>query len=126
MGKLGDEVLHSGLKQNYSISVAGGTEKTKAYFSLNYTDEKSMYENDDYKVYSTRVRIDQEINKWMNAGINVQASFSNKNSRNAVLERALFATPLGTPYNEDGSSRNSRFQVHHQTQSVSRRTGWSI
>jgi len=62
-----------------------------------------MYENDDYKVYSTRVRIDQEINKWMNAGINVQASFSNKNSRNAVLERALFATPLGTPYNEDGS-----------------------
>lgn len=99
----GDEVLHSGLKQNYSISVAGGTEKTKAYFSLNYTDEKSMYENDDYKVYSTRVRIDQEINKWMNAGINVQASFSNKNSRNAVLERALFATPLGTPYNEDGS-----------------------
>ena len=52
----GDEVLHSGLKQNYSISVAGGTEKTKAYFSLNYTDEKSMYENDDYKVYSTRVR----------------------------------------------------------------------
>ena len=99
----GDEVLHSGLKQNYSISVAGGTEKTKAYFSLNYTDEKSMYENDDYKVYSTRVRIDQEINKWMNAGINVQASFSNKNSRNAVLERALFATPLGVPYNEDGS-----------------------
>ena len=72
-------------------------------FSLNYTDEKSMYENDDYKVYSTRVRIDQEINKWMNAGINVQASFSNKNSRNAVLERALFATPLGVPYNEDGS-----------------------
>lgn len=39
----------------------------------------------------------------MNAGINVQASFSNKNSRNAVLERALFATPLGVPYNEDGS-----------------------
>ena len=99
----GDEVLHSGLKQNYSISVAGGTEKTKAYFSLNYTDEKSMYENDNYKVYSTRVRIDQEINKWINAGINVQASFSNKNSRNAVLERALFSTPLGVPYNEDGS-----------------------
>lgn len=99
----GDEVLHSGLKQNYSISVAGGTEKTKAYFSLNYTDEKSMYENDNYKVYSTRVRIDQEINKWINAGINVQASFSNKNSRNAVLERALFSTPLGVPCNEDGS-----------------------
>ena len=50
----GDEVLHSGLKQNYSISVAGGTEKTKAYFSLNYTDEKSMYENDDYSSFASK------------------------------------------------------------------------
>lgn len=98
-----DLVLHSGLRQNYSVSVAGGTEKTKAYFSLNYTDEKSMYKDDDYKVYSTRVRVDQEINKWINAGINIQASFTNKNSRNGVLETALFATPLGTPYDENGS-----------------------
>jgi len=99
----GDEVLHSGLKQNYSISVAGGTEKTKTYFSLNYTDEQSQYKNDNYKVYSTRVRVDQEINKWINAGVNVQASFTNKNSRSGVLEKALFATPLGMPYAEDGS-----------------------
>lgn len=99
----GDEVLHPGLKQNYSVSVAGGTEKTKAYFSFNYADEQSQYKNDDYKVYSTRVRIDQEINKWLNAGVNVQASFTNKNSRNGVLEKALFASPLGLPYAEDGS-----------------------
>ena len=99
----GDEVLHSGLKQNYSVSVAGGTEKTKAYFSFNYADEQSQYKNDNYKVYSTRVRVDQEINKWINAGVNVQASFTNKNSRSGVLEKALFATPLGLPYAEDGS-----------------------
>ncbi|GAE83047.1 SusC/RagA family TonB-linked outer membrane protein [Bacteroides reticulotermitis] len=98
-----DEVLHSGLKQNYSLSVTGGTEKTKAYFSLNYSDEKSMYKNDNYKVYSTRVRVDQEINKWINAGINVQASFTNKNSRSGVLETALFATPLGRAYGDDGT-----------------------
>lgn len=99
----GDEVLHSGLKQNYSVSVAGGTEKTKAYFSFNYADEQSQYKNDDYKVYSTRVRIDQEINKWLNAGVNVQASFTDKNGRSGVLEKALFASPLGLPYAEDGS-----------------------
>lgn len=99
----GDEVLHAGLKQNYSISVAGGTEKTKAYFSFNYADEQSQYKNDDYKVYSTRVRIDQEINKWLNAGVNVQASFTDKNGRSGVLEKALFASPLGLPYAEDGS-----------------------
>ncbi len=98
-----DEVLHSGLKQNYSVSVAGGTEKTKAYFSLNYADEKSSYKNDENKIYSTRIRIDQEINKWISAGINIQGSFTDREARNGVLERALFATPLGVAYAEDGS-----------------------
>ena len=29
-----DELLQTGVTQNYSLSVSGGTEKTKAYFSL--------------------------------------------------------------------------------------------
>ncbi|MDR0891623.1 MAG: TonB-dependent receptor [Mediterranea sp.] len=99
----GDLVLHSGLKQNYSLSVTGGTDKTKIYFSLNYNDERSMYKNDNYKVYSSRIRVDQQINRWINAGINFQGAFTNKNARNGVLEHALFATPLGQPYAEDGT-----------------------
>lgn len=98
-----DEVLHKGFEQNYSISVSGGTEKTKAYFSLNYSDEQSLYNNDDYKVYSTRLRIDQEINKWITAGFNVQASYTHQNGRNGILEDAIRAIPLGQLYNEDGS-----------------------
>ena len=54
-------------------------------------------------MYSTRVRIDQEINKWMNAGINVLRHLSQQEFTCAVFRRALFATPLGVPYNEDGS-----------------------
>lgn len=98
-----DEVLHKGFEQNYSVSVSGGTEKTKAYFSLNYSDEQSLYRGDNYNVYSTRLRIDQEINKWITAGINVQASYTMKNSRNGVLEQAIRAVPLGSLYNEDGT-----------------------
>lgn len=98
-----DEVLHNGQEQNISLSVTGGTEKTKAYFSLNYSGESSLYNNDNYKVYSSRLRIDQVINKWITAGANAQASFTNRNSRNGVYETALFARPLGLPYNEDGS-----------------------
>ncbi len=99
----GDEVLNTGFEQNYSISVTGGTEKTKAYFSLNYSDEESLYKNDNYQVYSTRFRIDQEINQWITAGINAQASYTNKNARGGVYEDALFARPLGVVWNEDGT-----------------------
>ena len=99
-----DEVLHTGTEQNYSFSVTGGTDKTKAYFSLNYSTEESLYKNDTYDVYSSRFRIDHEINKWITAGINAQASYSIKNARSGdVYETALFSRPLGVPYNEDGS-----------------------
>ena len=58
-----DEVLHDGTQQNVSLSVTGGTDKTKAYFSLNYSNEESLYKDDNYQVYSSRFRIDQVINK---------------------------------------------------------------
>ncbi len=98
-----DEVLHDGTQQNVSLSVTGGTDKTKAYFSLNYSNEESLYKDDNYQVYSSRFRIDQVINKWITAGVNAQASYTNKNARSGVYETALFARPLGIPYNEDGS-----------------------
>lgn len=98
-----DEVLHKGFEQNYSVSVSGGTEKTKAYFSLNFSDEQSLYKGDNYKVYSTRIRVDQEINKWITAGLNIQASYTHQNGRNGILEDALRSIPLGQIYNEDGS-----------------------
>mgnify|MGYP000629971629 FL=1 len=56
-----DELLQTGVTQNYSLSVSGGTEKTKAYFSLNFSDEQGQFTGDNYKVYSTNMRIDHEI-----------------------------------------------------------------
>lgn len=97
-----DAVLSKGFEQNYSLSVSGGTEKTKAYFSLNFSDERSMYKNDNYKVYSSRLRIDQNINQWIDTGINIQASYTHRNARSGVLEDALRAIPLGQLYDENG------------------------
>ena len=49
-----DELLQTGVTQNYSLSVSGGTEKTKAYFSLNFSDEQGQFTGDDYKVNAAR------------------------------------------------------------------------
>ena len=70
-----DELLKTGIIQNYSVSVSGGTEKTKAYMSLNFTDEQGQYDNDNYKVYSTNIRVDHQVNKWLSTGINMQGSY---------------------------------------------------
>lgn len=98
-----DELLHTGTVQNYSVSLSGGTDKTKAYMSMNFSDEKGQYRDDNYKVYSTNIRIDNKVNNWFSAGIAIQGSYVYKNTPFAKLEDAMTAIPYGDLYDENGN-----------------------
>lgn len=98
-----DELLKTGITQNYSLSLSGGTEKTKAYMSLNYNGEDGQYKNDNYKVYSTNIKVDHQVKKWLSMGISMQGSYTYKNSAYAKLENALIQLPFGSAYDEDGN-----------------------
>ena len=97
-----DEILNNGFSQNYSLSMSGGTEKTQAYFSLNYNDNSGQYKNNDYKVYSTSLRLSTKLNNWLTGGVHVQGSYTVRNTTNVRLDNALRAAPFGKIYNEDG------------------------
>ena len=97
-----DEILKTGMTQNYSLSVSGGNDKTKAYMSFNFSDEKGQYANDRNKVYSTNIRVDHQVNKWLAAGVNMQGSFTYRDSAWAKLEDGLTAVPFGELYDENG------------------------
>lgn len=95
-------VLKNNITQNYSLSVSGGTEKTRAYFSLNFSDEGGQYKNDDYRLYSSNIRIDHSVKKWLNIGLNTQLSYVHRNIAYAKLSNALTEIPLGTLRDADG------------------------
>lgn len=97
-----DELLKTGFTQNYSASISGGTERTQSYFSLNYSDEKGQYENDNNKIYSSNVRVKHKIKDWLSVGINSQMSYTYRNRAFSDLETALRMEPLGTVYDEAG------------------------
>lgn len=89
--------------QNYSLSVSGGNEKTKGYVSFNYTDESGQYKGDKYELFSTSMRIDHEVRKWLSIGSSLQGSYVIQNKAQDKLESALVTDPLVKPYNEDGT-----------------------
>lgn len=89
--------------QNYSLSVSGGNEKTKGYVSFNYTDEKGQYKGDNYKLYSTNMRIDHNVKRWLSIGSSLQASYVIQDKAQDKLENALVTDPLVKPYKEDGT-----------------------
>lgn len=98
-----DELLGTGLTQNYSLSLSGGTEKTQTYFSLNYSDNDGQYKNNNYKVYSSSLRMNTKLASWIEGGVHVQASYTDGNRTNSHLNDGLRAAPFGTLYKEDGS-----------------------
>ena len=89
--------------QNYSLSVSGGNESTKGYVSFNYTDDNGQYKGDQYKLYSTNMRIDHSVRKWITIGSNLQFSYVNRDKAQDKLENALVTDPLVKPYNADGT-----------------------
>lgn len=99
-----DEFLQtSAATQNYSVSVSGGSERTKGYLSFNYTDEKGQYKGDNYKLYTTSMRIDHTVKKWLTVGSSLQASYLDRDKAQDKLENALVTDPLVKPYNPDGT-----------------------
>ena len=98
-----DELLETGFTQNYSLSVSGGNDTTTGYVSLNYSGEKGQYANDDYRVYSTNIKVDHKVKSWLSIGANIQGSFTYKNSAYAKLETALIQNPIGSAYDENGN-----------------------
>lgn len=98
-----DALLKTSVTQNYSVSVAGGTENTKAYFSLNFSNEDGQFAQDSYKLYSSKIRVDHKIKKWMKVGIDAQLSYVHQNKADSDLQTLMASNPLGSLYNEDGS-----------------------
>jgi TonB-linked SusC/RagA family outer membrane protein len=89
--------------QNYSLSVSGGNEATKGYISANYTDEKGQYTGDQYRLFTTSMRIDHRVRKWISMGANLQASYVDRGRARDKLENALVTDPVVQPYNPDGT-----------------------
>lgn len=98
-----DELLKTGITQNYSVSISGGTDKTKAYMSLNFSDETGQYANDNNKIYSSNIRVDHKVKDWLSVGVNAQLSYTYRNNAKIKLESGLKASPLGELYDEDGN-----------------------
>ena len=96
-------IMSNNLTQNYSLSLSGGSRKTKAYFSLNYNNEHGQYKGDDYKVLSSNIRVEHKVNNWLAGGLNAQTAYTMSNTTYSKMENALRAVPYGRLYDDNGN-----------------------
>jgi TonB-linked SusC/RagA family outer membrane protein len=76
-----DLVLRNGNINEHNISVSSGAAKTKIYTSFNYYNNKAIIENSDFKRYTGRLNLEQELSERVKFSVNT--TFSQINSNNA-------------------------------------------
>lgn len=98
-----DLIFQNGLKQDYDISLSGGTDQIKYFWSAGYTNNQGIVVGDEYKTFRSRVNIDANVASFLNIGLNAHFSDQDNSSQMANLSDLWKQPPYGDMYNEDGT-----------------------
>src|SRR5690606_3246555 len=72
-----DAVLNNGaLQMDHSLSVNGGTDRTKYYLSLGFTDQDGIAVSNSMKRHSIRTNLDHDVFDWLTVGANLAVTRS--------------------------------------------------
>lgn len=110
-----DYIYQTGFSQNHSLNLSGASDRTRYYFSFNYTDQEGMLKGNTFQRLAGRMSIDHKMSNAVSLG----GSFSYSNSRTdapnsgSLPTQAFNTSGLGrlplvlapnvAPYNADGS-----------------------
>lgn len=76
-----DEITEKApLRQEYVVSVTGGSDNTKGMISAGYLDEKGLQKTTGFQRYSLRANGESQVTKWFRAGVNLNYARNESNS----------------------------------------------
>jgi len=99
-------------RNQVDFDVSGGSDKSNYFFSLGYLDDKGIAIQSGFKKYSTRLKLNSEVKKWLNVGVNlsytnsIQQAPTSSDSKSSNVIQAARTVPSFYPYyerNPDGS-----------------------
>lgn len=110
-------VTQTGIKQQYNLSVSGGTAKNKYMVSGSYYDEKGIVRTSGYQRFNTRLNLNNQLAPWLT--LNTNMLYTNENQQivpdgtKSILKTATFQDPLTYMYDERGNYwKNSAGKEH--------------
>jgi len=98
-----DEMEQVGIRNNYSINIAGGGDKHKVFFSASYLDEEGYVVTTNFDRITTRLNADFELNDWIKTGGSANISLSKSSGptsagAGSIVNPFGFAKGMGSIY----------------------------
>ena len=73
-------VYRTGLTQNYTIGIRGGSDKVQAAMSFGYYDQKGIIIGSFFKRYSLNLNLDYQATSWLKSSTSVKYTYQNANN----------------------------------------------
>ena len=100
-----DLFYQTGIVTDHNISLSGGTETGSYNFGGGYYLNQGVIPTQQYKRYSLRGSIDQQVGKYVRVGFTSNSNFNRSEGSQVGLYSTLSMTPISSPYNADGTLR---------------------
>lgn len=77
-----DEAIRKGFRQEYNLTVSGGTDRSNHFLSLGYLGDEGIVANSDYSRLSMRASGNFDVNKYLEVNGNISYARGEQNSLN--------------------------------------------
>ena len=93
-----DFLFHTGLRQDYDVSVSGRTDRVSYYWSLGYLNSESVQVGEKFSSITSRLNLDVKVTDFFSMGIN--ANFTYQDEGDEPIDNGGYrtASPYDTPW----------------------------
>ncbi len=93
-----DFLFHTGLRQDYDVSVSGRTNRVSYYWSLGYLNSESVQVNEKFSSLTSRLNLDVQVTDWLNMGVNTNFAYQDEGDEPIDNGSYYTASPYDTPW----------------------------
>lgn len=102
-----DALYRTGLTQNYSVGIRGGSDKVQSGVSFSYYDQKGIVLGSFFKRFTLGLNLDYQPASWLRSSTSVKYSYQNAN--NPFGTGSLYQLTVNPPTLDSGNRRT--FQI---------------
>jgi TonB-dependent starch-binding outer membrane protein SusC len=102
-----DLFYRAGAVTSHGINLSGGTETGSYNFGGGYYQNQSLIPTQQYKRYSMRGSIDQQVGKYFRVGFTTNNNYNVSEGNQVGLYGVLSMSPIANPYNTDGTLKRT-------------------
>lgn len=97
-----DYVSQTGVRQNYSLNISGGSDTMDYLIGASYMDNQNFIKGNTFIRETVTARINTKVNKYIRAGLSFD--YANMQIDGVRPYYSRYYTPWGEPYMEDGKT----------------------